>query len=92
MLELAERIDPNRACAASLMRLPGIGPSRAAAICDYRTELHAAGGTLGCADDLQDVPGIGPKTVEAIRPWLRFPESNHIQAGSDIRDGRVADQ
>jgi len=91
-LRVAERIDPNRACAASLMRLPGIGPSRAAAICARRAQLHAAGAAFRRASDLEAVPGIGPKTVEAIRPWIELPSIASEQTGSDNQDGRLADQ
>jgi competence ComEA-like helix-hairpin-helix protein len=90
-LRIAERVDPNRACAASLMRLPGIGPSRAAAICARRAELHAAGTAFQRACDLETVPGIGPKTVEAIRPWIELPPAASEPAGSDNKDGRLAD-
>jgi len=89
---VADRIDPNRACAASLMRLPGIGPSRAAAICARRAQLHAAGSAFRRASDLETVPGIGPKTVEAIRPWIELPAIASEQTGSDNEDGRLADQ
>jgi len=77
-MEIYERIDPNVACAASLVRLPGIGPGRAAAICQWREAKRRASGGAGAVfkgpADLEQVPGIGPKTVAAITPWLVFGE------------------
>jgi len=68
-----EKINPNEATVASLVRLPGIGESRAAAIVAYRESI----GENGCrafekVEDLQKVRGIGPKTAENISEWLRF--------------------
>lgn len=62
-------IDPNRADAATLETLPGIGEGRAAAIIAGRAE-----GTYRRAADLTRIHGIGPKTVAALAPWLHFPD------------------
>ena len=59
-------IDLNTASRAALQSIPGIGPSRAAAIIDERT----AGGEFASVEDLQRVAGIGPATVEQIRPFV----------------------
>lgn len=56
-------IDLNRAVEADLDRLPGIGPTTAAAIVVYRTEV----GRFVSVDDLLNVPGIGPAKVAALR-------------------------
>ena len=56
-------VNVNTASTADLESLPGIGPSKAAAIVAYRTE----NGAFGSVDALQAVPGIGPKTVESLR-------------------------
>jgi competence protein ComEA len=70
-LEVAEeKVNPNTADAASLMRLPNIGPARAEAIIAYRQS--AAPPAFEKAEDLEKVKGIGPKTVEGMRPWLGF--------------------
>jgi len=58
-------LDPNRADAAALEVLPGIGPARAAAIVAARCERPFAG-----AWDLERVPGIGPRTRAGLEPWL----------------------
>jgi competence protein ComEA len=57
----------NRASAAALERVPGLGPARARAIALER----AQGGEFDSLDALaRRVPGIGPKTVDRIRPHL----------------------
>ena len=58
-------LDPNRASPASLETLPGIGPSRAAAIAAARSSAPF------CEfDDLDRVPGIGPRTLEKLSGLL----------------------
>ncbi len=72
------RVNPNEAPAASLSRLPGIGPARARAILDLRTRLQdrtERQPAFRNAGDLGQVEGIGPATIEGIRPWLRFDPS-----------------
>lgn len=56
------RLDLNRATAADLETLPGIGPSRAAAIVEHR-ERH---GPFTAPGDLRDVPGIGEATFQRL--------------------------
>jgi competence protein ComEA len=58
-----ERININTATAEALTALPGIGPSKARAIVDYRKE-H---GKFQNAADLLRVKGIGPKTYESLK-------------------------
>jgi DNA uptake protein ComE-like DNA-binding protein len=70
-----ERINPNEASPASLMRLPQIGPARARAIVRHRDRAGMPPGqpkAFQTADDLQQIKGIGPAIVEDVRPWLRF--------------------
>jgi competence protein ComEA len=57
-----ERIDLNRATAAELEALPGIGPAKAAAIVDHR-EQH---GPFRVPGDLREVPGIGERTFQQL--------------------------
>jgi len=56
-------VNLNTATASELDRLPGIGPSLAQAILEYR-EAH---GAFTAVEDLLLVPGIGPAKLEAIR-------------------------
>lgn len=71
---LRDKVNPNDAPVASLVRLPGIGPGRAEAIVAYREEFVKTTGKQAFedCDDLQKVKGIGPKTAEGLRKWLRF--------------------
>ncbi len=62
----AGKIDINRAVAADLEALPGIGPVKARAIVEYRIR----NGPFAKASDIQNVTGIGPKTFERIAPLL----------------------
>lgn len=60
-------LDLNRATAAQLESLPGIGPALAARI----LEARARRGGFGRAEDLLEVRGIGPATLERLRPRVR---------------------
>jgi len=60
------QIDLNSADAATLETLPGIGPSRAQAILDYR-QAH---GPFATVDALHHVRGFGRVTMERISPYL----------------------
>jgi competence protein ComEA len=59
----AQPVDLNRADAAALDLLPGVGPATADAIVRHRDE----NGPFAAVDDLLDVPGIGPAKLEALR-------------------------
>ena len=65
-VESGMTIDLNTATAEQLQLLPGIGPSRAAAIIDNRTAM----GPFRTVEDLARVRGIGPATVEGVRPYV----------------------
>jgi competence ComEA-like helix-hairpin-helix protein len=62
-------IDPNRADAATLEALPGIGPARALAIVAARER-----GPFRRVEDLSRVPGIGPHTLAGLAGWIGFGE------------------
>ena len=76
ILSLEERVNPNEASVGSLVRLPGIGVSKAVAIIAYRDGIVEEQGSSGLAfrdcNDLRKVSGIGPKTVENIGGLLKF--------------------
>jgi len=66
-----ERINPNVAGVASLLRLPEVGPARARAIVAWR-QAHGPA-PFRSAGDLAAVRGIGPVTVRRLAPLLTFP-------------------
>lgn len=65
------RINPNTASIESLMRLDGIGASRAYDIVQYRRNCDRQK-AFETGDDLQAIRGIGPKTVEKMERCLCF--------------------
>ena len=66
--KFAQTINVNAATAAELDLLPGIGPSRAAAIIESREQE----GPFRSLKDLERVSGIGPKTSANLGPYVRF--------------------
>jgi|CXWL01.1.fsa_nt_gi competence protein ComEA len=61
-------ISLNTASKSELDRLPGVGPSTAQKILDYR---HQTGG-FSTINELLQVKGIGPKKLAAMRKFLRL--------------------
>jgi len=61
-------IDLNRATQSELETLPGIGPSKAKAIMEYREKING----FRHIDQLTDVKGIGPKVFEKISGLVRI--------------------
>jgi competence protein ComEA len=59
-------VNINTADQAELETLPGIGPSKASAILDYRVE----NGPFQHVDELDNVTGIGPATLSNLRPLV----------------------
>lgn len=60
-------VDINSATLADLDALPGVGPSTAQAIIDYRV----TNGPYASVDDLLNVRGIGPSKLAAMRARVR---------------------
>ena len=60
-------VDINTADAKEIDELPGVGPSTAEKIVEYRRH-H---GKFKSVDELEEVPGIGPKKLEKIKPFAK---------------------
>ncbi len=61
-------VNINSASRSQLMSLPGIGPSYADRIIEYRSSR----GSFASVDDLLKVKGIGKKKIEQLRPFVRL--------------------
>jgi competence ComEA-like helix-hairpin-helix protein len=73
-----ERLDPDRATAAELARLPRVGLALAKAIVADRERRGAFGGLEG----LDRVSGIGPGLLAAIGPHLEFGAAGQQGSGA----------
>jgi competence protein ComEA len=62
----AGRVDINTASASELDALPGIGPTTAQAIVDFRLQ----NGPFQFIQDIQKVPGVGPTTYDRIKDYI----------------------
>lgn len=78
-----ERINPNVDSAASLRRLPGIGPARAKAIVAWRE--GRGGHAFRDACDLTAIRGIGPATTQRVSEtgWLSFKDANGMASNGE---------
>ena len=59
------KVNLNTANLEELQVAPGIGPSKAQAIIDYREEY----GGFSCVEELTEISGIGEKTLEKIKDY-----------------------
>ncbi|MDE2420304.1 MAG: ComEA family DNA-binding protein [Gammaproteobacteria bacterium] len=64
--DVSGTVNINNASETELVALPGIGPSKARAIAEYRQQ-H---GGFQSVDDLRQVKGIGAATLEKLRPHV----------------------
>ena len=71
-LQRARQVDLNQATAEELVRLPGIGPTLARRIVDYRAQY----GPFEAAEELRDVAGIGPKTFASLQDHITVHSTN----------------
>ncbi|WP_241230011.1 ComEA family DNA-binding protein [Thermosipho globiformans] len=63
-----KKININEANEKQLEKLPGIGPTKAKRIIEYREK----NGKFKSLNELLNVNGIGPKTLEKIKNYLAF--------------------
>lgn len=59
-------ININKASETELLELPGVGPSKAAAIIEYREQ----NGGFSAKEDIKNITGIGEKTYEKLEPLI----------------------
>lgn len=65
---LGQKLDINIASASDLEVLPGIGPSLAKRIVEYRN----AHGPFTSIEELDSVNGVGPKILERLKIYLKL--------------------
>lgn len=68
MTEDGVKVNINKATSEELQLIPGIGPSTAQKIIDYRQE----NGNFGKIEDLKNISGIGEKTFENMRDYIEI--------------------
>ena len=61
-----EKVNLNTATVEQLTALPGVGPTLAARIVEYREKT----GQFGSAQELLNVKGVGEKNFQKIEQWL----------------------
>lgn len=66
--QASQRLNLNQATLEQLQALPGIGPSRAAAILALREQK----GRFEQVEELQEIRGIGPSLTERLRDRVSF--------------------
>ena len=66
-LQPGQTLDINTAGESELTQLPGVGPSLARRIVEYRQ----ANGPFATIDDIQNVSGVGPSKFAKMAPYLR---------------------
>lgn len=68
MTEDDVKVNINKATSEELQLIPGIGPSTAQKIIDYRQE----NGAFGKIEDLKNISGIGEKTFENMKDYIEI--------------------
>jgi comEA protein len=61
--EATAKVNINTADATALEGLPGVGPAKAKAIVEYRSQ----NGPFKAVSDLEKVSGVGPKIVDRLK-------------------------
>ena len=74
---LAGKLNLNTASESELELLPGVGPTKAERILEFRTK-H---GPFKRVFDLRRVKGFGKKTVDRLTPFLTVSERTSLRSG-----------
>jgi competence protein ComEA len=69
-------VNINTATEQELQLLPGVGPARAAAIVELRSQLKS----FKKVEDLMRVKGIGRKTLKKLEPMVRLSGASSVPA------------
>jgi len=80
-------VNVNTASESELDTLPGIGPSKAAAIIAHRD----ANGPFTTLNDLDAVKGIGPATLESLAPMVIFSADGQPPVAAAPSDSSSSD-
>jgi competence protein ComEA len=70
--ETKQKIDINKATAEQLTAIPGVGPTLAQRIVDFREKQ----GRFRRVEDLLKIKGIGEKSFQKIRPWVKVVDAS----------------
>lgn len=73
-------VNLNTASPSELETLPGIGPSKAQAIVDYRQR----NGPFKTVDELDEVKGFGPATIDKLRPHISVSDTEPPSAQASV--------
>jgi hypothetical protein len=87
--QMADRIDPNTATWQAWATLPNIGERRAREIVDYREQFvrtHGGRAAFQRPEDLLPIRGIGVATLDNLKPYLLFPQTQPATSGSERVD------
>ncbi|HSD38349.1 MAG TPA: helix-hairpin-helix domain-containing protein [Rhodocyclaceae bacterium] len=79
-------ININTATEAELDSLPGVGPTKAKAIVDYRK----ANGNFKSIEDIKNVKGIGDKTFDDLKSQIAVSGATTVPAASTKADAKPA--
>ncbi|MBR57980.1 MAG: hypothetical protein CMH54_07960 [Myxococcales bacterium] len=80
------QVNINKASAAELQQLPGIGPKKASLVVEYRD----SNGAFRTVDELIRVKGIGPKTLERIRPLAIVGDGQTVKKASSTKSASTS--
>jgi competence protein ComEA len=83
-LKPGEKVDADKATAAELARVPGIGVGLAKRMVEDRVQHGPFGGLAG----LDRVPGVGPGKLSRIAPYLAFSGVSPTSGAIPTRSGR----
>lgn len=81
------QLDPNTANARELGLIPGLGPSLAEKLVQFRREKR-----LTQPEDLLGIQGIGPATITKIRDWFVWEEGFSANGGQQFPAEKITEK